>query len=208
MKSTLQTALLTGGSREDHQGALREALEDLQGLEKTAELLLTLARAEAAPLEQAGALEEISLPDLLSGMAERFGPAAGQRGLTLALDLQPAVIRGRREALDHLLVNLVDNAVKYSAPGGTVTLLCARSEGAVMAAVEDGGPIIPERDRPRLFQQFFRGASGRAAQVPGAGLGLSIAAAMARLQGAALLYQPDGRGGNRFVVRFPPPEHA
>ena len=97
----------------------------------------------------------------------------------------------------------MDNAVKYSKIGGTVTLRCTLDEGAAVAAVEDTGPAIAMTDRPHLFEQFFRGSSGRASRVQGGGLGLSIALAMARLHGAELAYEPMAPDGNRFVVRFP-----
>ncbi len=103
-------------------------------------------------------------------------------------------------------MNLVDNAVKFSARGGAVTLRCASQEGSVLAAVEDTGPPIPENERPHLFQRFFRGTSGRAATVPGAGLGLAIAAAEAHL-GADLTYEP--RRPRRQPLRGPAMEsHA
>ena len=205
VKSTLQTALLTGGSPEDHERALREALEDLQRLEQTAESLLALARADARAAGHFQTSENIPLQDLLSSLAERFAPAAGQKDLKLALDLRPAALQGERDSLEQLFANLLDNAVKYTKPGGTITLLCFRDGGSALAAVEDSGPPIPEDDRHHLFEQFYRGKSGRAAGIPGSGLGLSIAAAMARLHGAELTYEPCGLGGNRFAVRFPSP---
>ena len=121
------------------------------------------------------------------------------------LDLHAGAVRGDFDALERLFIALVDNAVKYSKIGGTVTLRCTLDEGPVVTAVEDTGPAIPKAERPRLFEQFFRGSSGRAARVQGAGLGLSIASAMARLHGAELTYEPCGPDGNRFVVRFPVP---
>ena len=203
VKSTLQTALLTAGSREDHEGALREALEDLQRLEKTAESLLTLARADALLSGPAPTFEDISLPALLKSIAERFAPAARDRAIELALDLHPCRVRGNAAALERLFVNLIDNAVKYSNPSGRITVQCAPDEGYTLAAVADGGPPIPEDEQAHLFQQFFRGTAGRAAQSAGAGLGLSIAAAMARLHHAELTYERWNREGNRFVVKFP-----
>ena len=202
VKSTLQTALLTGSKGEDHRAALQEALEDLQRLERTAESLLTLARTDAALPDVPSSIEEVDLPEFLTSVAERFASAAHEKGLEIALDLSPSVIRGDRGALERLFINLVDNAVKFSARGGTVTLRCASQEESVLAAVEDTGPPIPEKERPHLFQRFFRGTSGRAATVPGAGLGLAIAAAAAHVLGAELTYEPRGAQGNRFAVRF------
>jgi signal transduction histidine kinase len=203
VKSTLQTALLAGGSREDYERALHEALEDLSRLEGTAESLLVLARADALFSKQPPAREDVPLHELLRAVAERFSQAAQEKGLEVVLELAPCAARGDRAALERLFINLADNAVKYTRPGGSITFRCAASGPSVLAAVEDTGPAIPEEERPYLFQPFFRGASGRAAMAHGAGLGLSIAAAVARLHDAQLAYEPSGGWGNRFTVRFP-----
>jgi signal transduction histidine kinase len=202
VKSTLQTALLTSRGAEDHAKALQEALEDLQRLEHTAEELLVLARADALFGSGEKAFEEVALQDLLRATAERFESAAEARDLGLTLDLHPAAVWGDRQALERLFLNLVDNAVKYTGKGGSVTLRCMASADGASAAVEDTGPSIPKAERAHLFEQFFRGASGRVAETQGGGLGLAIAFAMARLHGADLAYEPCAPDGNRFVVRF------
>jgi len=202
VKSTLETALLTGGSREELAQALQEALEDLQRLEKTADLLLEMARINSLPAERPMDFEPVGLDGLLRSLAERFAQAAGEKGLRLRTDLRAACVDGEREALERLFANLIDNAVKYASSGGAVTVTCGAKGGTVEAAVENDGPPVPGEDRPYLFQPFFRGRSGRDGRVPGAGLGLAIVAAVARRQGAEVAYEPGDDAGNRFVVRF------
>jgi signal transduction histidine kinase len=203
VKGTLQTALLTARSPEDHARALQEALEDLQRLETTAESLLTLAHTDALFASQPPPFEDVLLHDLLRTVAERFSLLSAQRNLDIKLDLKPSVIQGDPGAIERLFVNLLDNAVKYAKPGGTMTLRCDPEGAIVVAAVEDTGPTIPHPERSHLFEQFFRGSSGRASRVLGGGLGLCIASSMARLHGADLTYEPITPDGNRFVVRFP-----
>ena len=203
VKGTLQTALLTARSPEDHARALQEALEDLQRLETTAESLLVLSRAEALFESPPPRFEEVHLHDILRAVAERFAPGAVQRNLQITLDLKPSAIQGNRQALERLFLNLVDNAVKYTRSGGAIALRCSASESGVMASVEDSGPAIAMDERPHLFEQFFRGSSGRTSRVQGGGLGLCIASSMARLHGAELTYEAVTPDGNRFVVRFP-----
>jgi signal transduction histidine kinase len=203
VKSTLETALLTGGTREDLEQALQEALEDLQRLEKTADLLLEMARIDSLPAGRPTDFEPVDLDGLLLGLAERFAQAAGERRLRLRTDLRPAGVYGERDGLERLFANLIDNAVKYALSGGAVTVTCGAKGGAVEAVVENDGPSIPVEDRPHLFQPFFRGRSGRDGRVPGAGLGLAIVAAVARRHGAEVAYEPGDNTGNRFVVRFP-----
>lgn len=204
VKSTLQTSLLASRTAEDYASALQEALEDLQRLERTAESLLELSRADALFASGEKAFEVVALQDLLRSVAERFEAAAAVRGLSVAFEVGPCAVRGDRAALERLFLNLVDNAVKYTGRGGRVVLRCGPSDEGAVAVVEDSGPAIPKAERPRLFEQFFRGASGRAAGAQGGGLGLAIAKALARLHGAELDYEPAAQGGNRFVVRFPP----
>ncbi len=202
VKSTLQTALLTGVSPEDHKQALLEALEDLDRLEKTAESLLDRARLDALLSPSQPIREQICLHELLKGEAGMFSPTAREKSIKLTLDLEPCTIEGDRTALQRLFANLLDNALAYSKHGGTVTLRCAACEGSVEAAVEDDGPAIPEEEHAHLFEHFFRGASGGAGGVPGAGLGLSIAAAIAHQHCGEITYERWGQEGNRFVVRF------
>lgn len=205
VKGTLQTALLTARSLEDCARALQEALDDLQRLETTAESLLALARADALFASQPPPFQEVPLHDLLRAMAERFAPGAAQRNLHITLHLEPCWIQGDRDAIERLFVILMDNAVKYARAGGAIVLRCAVTDGSAVAAVEDTGPAIPRPERPHLFEQFFRGSSGRASGVQGGGLGLCIASSIARLHGAGLAYEPVLPCGNRFVVRFPEP---
>jgi signal transduction histidine kinase len=205
VKGTLQTALLTARSPEDYSRALQEALEDLQRLETTAESLLVLARTDALYESPPPPFQEIPLHDFLRAVAERFASVAARSSLRITLDLNPSVIRGDPGAMERLFVNLVDNAVRYARPGGAITLRCAPEGASAVAAVEDTGPAIPDAERPHLFEQFFRGSSGRASRVQGGGLGLCIASSMARLHGAELTYEPCPPDGNRFVVRFSPP---
>ncbi len=205
VKGTLQTALLTARSPEDHARALQEALDDLQRLETTAESLLVLSRADALFESPPPLFEEVPLHDLLRAVAGRFAPGSARRDLNITLDLEPCWIKGDPGAIERLVVILMDNAVKYTRAGGAVVLRCAVTDGSAVAAVEDTGPAIPRPERSRLFEQFFRGSSGRASGVQGGGLGLCIASSMARLHGASLAYEPVTPDGNRFVVRFPVP---
>ena len=202
VKSTLQTAIFADRTREDHKRSLHEALEDLQRLETTAESLLALARTEAVIAGSAVAFVTIELNELLRTLAERFGPTAEERGLEIHTDLCSCTILGDRDLLERLFSNLIENAVRYTKVPGRITIRCERGEAAPAAAVEDSGPTICESERALLFEKFFRGAAGRAAENSGAGLGLSIAAAIASLHGAQLAHEPRAPGGNRFILRW------
>jgi signal transduction histidine kinase len=203
VKSTLQTAQLTGREAQDYRGALQDALEDLDRLEKTAQTLLSLARSEALHVESAPAPTEVRLSDLLKATAHKFAPAAKARAQEIIVDCRPCEVRGDSASLDRLFASLADNAVKYSRPGGRITLRCGEEREGVVAWVEDAGPPVPKEERAHLFRPFYRGSSGRSCGATGAGLGLSIARQIARLHGADLTHEYAGDMGNRFVVRFP-----
>ena len=202
VKSTLQTALLTAVTPEEKEAALREALEDLERLEGTAEDLLERSRPGADGAVPSEAFEPVDLPRLLSTVAGRFEAPARDRSLGLTLRCLPCAVRGDGHALERLAAILVDNAVKYSAPGGVIRLSCGAADGRAELSVEDEGPPIADADRPHLFKRFFRGGAGASPASPGSGLGLAIALEIARQHEAVLFHEVAPGGGNRFRVVF------
>lgn len=142
--------------------------------------LLTLSRADSLRVD-AQPQHRVDLKDLCENILALYLDAAAAKGIDLGLDSQPAQTRGHAWLLRELLINLVDNAVKYSPDGGHITLRCGQSAvaggGQSWIAVEDDGPGIPEAERERVLQRFYRlqGASGE-----GNGLGLAIADEIAR----------------------------
>jgi two-component system, OmpR family, sensor kinase len=124
------------------------------------------------------------------------------RNIDLGLHAEPNImIRGDREALRTLVRNLVDNAVRYTPPGGSVRVhTCAMADGSLLE-VTDTGPGIPRADQERVFDRFYRRAT---AQEGGTGLGLAIVKAIVERHGARVtLGEPSG-GGLRVAVAFPP----
>jgi len=114
-----------------------------------------------------------------------------------------AVVQGHRQALHTLLRNLLDNAIKYSNPGGRVDIAIERNAaGEALLSVEDAGPGIADEERDRVFDRFYRGESAGAT---GSGLGLSIVKRVADAHGATIgLGAPDHGTGLVVTVRFPP----
>jgi two-component system OmpR family sensor kinase len=111
-----------------------------------------------------------------------------------------AVVQGQSEALRMMLRNLLDNAVKYTPEGGRVDIGIAHRDGGVELSVDDSGPGLPEGERERVLDRFYR--SGEP-QAPGSGLGLAIVKSIADLHGAAVsLGASPSLGGLRVVVRW------
>jgi two-component system phosphate regulon sensor histidine kinase PhoR len=111
-------------------------------------------------------------------------------------------VRCDARALEQILVNLLDNAIKHTPEGGRVTLLADAAGSQVMLSVMDTGPGVEVRHQQRIFERFYRVDGGRARQDGGSGLGLAIVKHLAQLQGGEVGVQ-SGRGGSRFWVKLP-----
>lgn len=157
--------------------------------------LLALSRADARSL-QAQPMQTVDLKTLCEEMLEGHLDAATRKHIDLGLDAQPARALGHQWLLRELLANLVDNAVKYTPAGGTVTIRCGVREGSAFLEVEDDGPGIALEEQARVLARFYRvlGTAGE-----GNGLGLAIADEIARVHGSQLLLGP-GRGERGLCV--------
>ena len=163
-----------------------------------AEQLLALARSEP---EAAIDFEQVDLAAVAAeGITDAHDLAVAKNidlGLDSASDLY---IQGNREALRTLVRNLVDNALRYTPPGGSVQVRCGRTPGEVTLEVTDTGPGIAPADRERVFDRFYRRA---AAQEGGTGLGLAIVKAITERHGAEVALGEAPGGGLRARVIFP-----
>ena len=165
------------------------------------EQLLILARQQASVAAGVKA-EPVSLPELARLSIADVAPAAQARRIDLGLaHADEGRITGHPEALRILLRNLLDNAVKYSPGGGTLDVEVRREAQALVVSVQDSGPGIPEPDRERVLDRFYR-VTGT--QTTGSGLGLAIVKSIAELHGAQLTLDRSPRlGGLRVQLRFP-----
>ncbi|MDB5804135.1 MAG: two-component sensor histidine kinase [Betaproteobacteria bacterium] len=198
----LQTDLLARAQNEDERA---EALHKLKaGVERGSHLvqqLLTLARQEPAAAERR--FTRIDLPELARAVIAERTALALERRIDLGLARAEAcVVAGDLEALQALVGNLVDNALRYTPPGGKVDVEVYAVEGAPMLTVSDTGPGIAPQERERVFDRFYRvpGASA-----PGTGLGLAIVKNIAEIHGARVELQDAPGGGLRVVAIFPEP---
>jgi two-component system OmpR family sensor kinase len=164
------------------------------------EQLLALARSEPDAL--ATTMEPVALAALAREQVADLAPVAAAKGVDLGLaGADDVVATGDVGALEVLLVNLIDNAIRYTPAGGTVDVAVARVDGAPALIVEDNGPGIPPEARERVFDRFVRLESTEAT---GSGLGLAIVRQIADRHRASITLGEgrDGRG-LRVIVRFP-----
>jgi two-component system sensor histidine kinase QseC len=178
----------------------------LQGLERTVYLAeQMLAHSRAAAPGETSQLERVTLAALLREAVEGIPPRAQEHGCAVEIDVNPAAadaaVTGDRQKLRSLVINLLDNAVRYGPEGGRVRAELRREGNVAALAITDEGPGIPAELRERVFESYYRipGTTGT-----GGGLGLAIVRESAEAHGAGVTIE-DGPGerGTRVVVRFP-----
>jgi signal transduction histidine kinase len=195
LRNRAEEALAKSSCEADYRAALERTIEESDGLIRTFNALLMIARAESG--QARGNMDDFDAADVATGIHELYEPLAEDDGMTLRLKTAPAPLHGNRELIGQALANLVENAIKYGKPaqapqpGAVVSLdarqimIEARREGdTVLLSVTDRGPGIPEGDRKHAVERFVRLDSSRSQ--PGSGLGLSLASAVATLHGGDL----------------------
>lgn len=183
------------------------ALERLSsGMDRAVRLveqLLALARSEAGATS--GALSQsVDLADVARLALADAMPAAQARDIDIGLvDSDAGAVYGQREALRMLVRNLLDNAIKYTPPGGTVDVQVLAEGKQLLLTVQDSGPGIAPQERERALDRFYRAHSGQGSGVQGSGLGLAIVQSIAQWHGAQLVLDASpSLGGLRVSLRF------
>jgi two-component system, OmpR family, sensor histidine kinase TctE len=174
--------------------------EGVKQLAHSANQLLTLARAE--PSANISAKNHVvDLQSIVNEVVARFFDRALQSNIDFGVDAIPVSIRADPSLLDDMLSNLVDNALKYTPAGGRVTASAGEKNGRPYLAVEDTGTGIPETERQRVRQRFYRMPNSPG---HGSGLGLAIVDEITRLYDAAMTIESGANGvGTRVLIQFP-----
>ena len=144
----------------------------------------------------------VDLYDLCAQSIERLSPVAARQSVTLALTGEHAEIEGVEQLLKEMIYNLLDNAIKYNVPGGSVTASVRKSAGRTVLSVADTGIGIPYAHQPRVFERFYRVDKSHSKEVGGTGLGLSIVRHAAQYHGAKLELKSQPGKGTTITVTF------
>lgn len=205
LRTELEVTLRRRRDTAEYEETLRSCLEKVERLAVLTKELLTLARLDAEQGRPAPA-HAVRLGPVLEGAVRRLASEADKRGVTVALHPSPAlslrVLCGEGLA-DLVFTNVLDNAVKFSPPGGHVVVDAAAEGAEVVVAVSDAGPGIPADEISRVFERFYRGRNARANEPAGFGLGLAISEAVVKQQGGQMSVESAPGCGSTFRVRFP-----
>jgi signal transduction histidine kinase len=200
LRVRLEEAQLRVGLPPEAEELIAPALVDLDRVQRTLATLLEISRAEAAGVTTHG--EEVDLAALAANLVELYQPGMRAAGLEVTLAApEPARIVGNRQLLAQLVTNLLENALKYVPAGGRVDVGVSRGPRVVTLRVSDTGPGIAPGDREAALRPFVR-VGDNAGRAGGAGLGLSLASAVARLHGAQITLT-DNAPGLVVTCEFP-----
>ncbi|HLA21712.1 MAG TPA: ATP-binding protein [Pseudolabrys sp.] len=212
LRNRSEQALRIASNEAEYRAALEATIEESDSLIATFNALLMIARAESG--QGRDDMKEFDAAEIAHDVCELYEPLAEEKGIALKVEADTtAPVKGNRELVSQALANLVDNAIKYAEPQNLLDkdrpvngvapeiIVRALNEGdRILLTVADSGPGIPEADRPRAVERFVRLEQSRSQ--PGSGLGLSLAAAVARLHGGELTLE-DNRPGLKSVIALP-----
>jgi heavy metal sensor kinase len=200
-----QHSLRRERTREELVDGMQKVLREAQRTTALIDDLLLLARGDSG--KEAVALDVLDAAPLLRDAAEQAAAMAAAKDINVTLHLAAGALPVRADdaQLRRLLLILVDNAIKYTPPGGRVTIEGVTSASEVTMSVADTGAGIAPDDLPHVFERFWRADKVRSREAGGTGLGLTIARQIAELHGAHLGVQSDVGRGSTFTVRLPNP---
>lgn len=181
------------------RAACQEVIDADKYQARLIDALLTLARSQRGFDRR----EPVDLTVVVNDALDAYQPSAAASGLQVDAALDKATVPGDARLVSRLVVNLVDNAIRYNITGGRVAVKLAASTARATLTVTNTGAVVPPLQASRLLEPFQRAAPDRTASPDGLGLGLSIAADIAKAHGADLEVRPQPEGGLAVTVSFP-----
>jgi len=206
LKSTGEVAVQTEGEPAYYRDVIGSMLEEVDRLARLADDLLTLTRADSGRVRLER--EKIKLGPFVEEIVECLRPLAEEKGQELTVetgDSQEVLVDA--SVFRHAVMNLVENAVRYTPPGGHVRVAVGTAEnGERVIQVVDDGPGIPRSEVEKIFDRFYRIEKHRSSETGGTGLGLSIARWAAEIHGARIDVETEEGSGSKFTIHLPEEE--
>ena len=198
LKQRLEAVRSEANSVQEYKEAVDQAVQDADMALSTFGALLRIAQIESGT--RRANFSDLDLSSLLANLAITYSAVAEDMGKTLVSSIDPDIhVRGDRELLTQLFVNLIENALRHTPDGAKVSLSLAHRDQGPFAEVGDNGPGIPENERRNVFKRFYR--LERSRSTPGSGLGLALVAAVADLH-TARIELVDNEPGLKVALQF------
>lgn len=203
MRTTTEVSLRTSQTISDYREAQAQVLEELEKTSGLVEKLMLLARADAGV--ETLHPTPVRLAHCLHKACDDGRVLAEAKEITLKDNVSTSdlTVEGDSHALHRLFLILIDNAVKYTPPGGSLTVSLTRSDNLALAEFRDTGIGIAPEDLPHIFDRFYRANKARSREFGGVGLGLSIARWVAEAHGGSIKVQSSPGQGSAFELRLP-----
>jgi heavy metal sensor kinase len=203
IRTNAELALRRPRSDGEYREALARILSTSEETTELIEQLLLLARADASVAQLK--LEPTALSPLLQAVAQKASVLAAGRGLAFSHSALPSThaLFANSPALERLLLTVLDNAIKYTPPGGRVSLGVSVENSEAIIEIADTGIGISEKDLPHVFERFYRADQARSRETRGSGLGLSIARWIAELHRGSIALQSQAGHGTQVTIRLP-----
>jgi len=202
LRGEAEIALLHGRSAEELRRVLGSQLEEIDRLTRLIGQILTVTKAESGLLKLAR--QPVDMRSLLQELAETLAVLASAKDISLTLECeQPLVPKGDEQWLKHALLNVIDNAIKYTPQGGSVTVRGYEDGNDVVIDVWDTGIGIPAESLPHVFERFYRAESSRAKDVEGVGLGLNLTKWIVDHHGGTIHVTSQPGAGTQVQLRLP-----
>jgi heavy metal sensor kinase len=202
LQGETEIALQTPGLREEIKAVLCSNLEELERLSRIVKDMLTLAEADAGT--QVIAQKEVRLGPLALDLVEQMRILASDRNIEIAAEnIDDAVVLGDELWIRRALLNLIDNAIKYSRNGGKVELWVQAAANSARIGVRDEGIGIASKDLPRIFDRLYRSDPARSRSTGGSGLGLAFVKWIVEAHHGHILVESQPDRGTLFMIEFP-----
>ena len=202
LRGEAEIALLEARSVDEYKLVLASQLEEFDKLSHMINQLLVLANAEAGEIEWTD--QSVDLSDMIVSLVEQLEPVASVKGITMTTTAEPHVhVCGDASWIERVVLNLLDNAIKFTPDGGNVTVRMAAKGAEAALSVQDNGIGIPAEALPHIFERFYRAEPSRSKQIEGVGLGLALAQWIVEKHGGRITVESQPGQGSCFTVYLP-----
>ncbi len=205
IRGLAELELNVGKSNDRCQDLAADTIEECDYIMQLINTMLEISETEAGVAEPAK--KEVDMAKVIRGACDLFRPIAENKGIKLISKFpNSAFVTGDISGLQRMIVNILENAIKYTSLGGTVTISLHNDKGQTIIAIHDTGIGISEEDLPNIFKRLYRCDSSRAQS--GFGLGLTLAIAVARAHGGEINAESSPGKGSTFTVSLPQGHHS